>query len=179
MYHFRLYRTSSIFISPLLRESVCCEMVLNISNIQYMYRSNTGNYDHANRYYSYIFLQTDPPRTPTKLRRCWYFAAPHSYTPLSQISHLFLYILLHFNNTLTGAKNVVFVLDTRERCVNKQVENALDPFMGPALLQYDDVVFSPKDFTSLTSTGKSEKKVCCLFCCLYLAFVIFVSTLNI
>jgi sacsin len=55
------------------------------------------------------------------------------------------------------ARNVTFVLDKRSKCC--KLGNSLDPFMGPALLQYDDAVFLPKDFASLQKTGDSEKKV--------------------
>jgi hypothetical protein len=55
------------------------------------------------------------------------------------------------------ARNVTFVLDKRNQCC--KVGNAMDPFLGPALLQYDDAVFLPKDFASLQKTGDSEKKV--------------------
>jgi len=62
------------------------------------------------------------------------------------------------------ARNVVFILDKREQCCDmgtSALGRAMEPFVGPALIQYDDAIFLEKDFASLQYTGDSRKKVYC------------------
>ena len=58
------------------------------------------------------------------------------------------------------ARHVAFVLDKRKHATQGGLlDEAIRPFTGPALYQYDDAIFLPRDFKSLQNTGDSEKKM--------------------
>jgi hypothetical protein len=50
-----------------------------------------------------------------------------------------------------------FVLDTASYPENPVLVDGLSEFQGPALLAYNDAIFTEKDFASLTSLGDSKK----------------------
>lgn len=58
-----------------------------------------------------------------------------------------------------GARHVSFMLDKRESCMSgAAVPDSLKPFMGPALLQYDDAMFKAKDLPLSPSQATAARK---------------------
>lgn len=57
-----------------------------------------------------------------------------------------------------GATVVKFCLDCRHHPTARLLDARLAPFQGPALLVYNDAVFSDKDFTSISRIGDSVKR---------------------
>lgn len=57
-----------------------------------------------------------------------------------------------------GATRVAFCLDTRAHPTSTLVSAALAPFQGPALLAYNNAVFTQADFDSITRIGDSGKR---------------------
>jgi sacsin len=63
-----------------------------------------------------------------------------------------------YSVTLIDAKYAQrFVLDTTSYLERPVLVDGLSDFQGPALLAYNDAIFSEKDFASLTSLGDSTK----------------------
>jgi len=57
-----------------------------------------------------------------------------------------------------GASEVIFVLDCRQHGKNTVWSPELEKFQGPALLVYNNSIFTKKDFESIQSIGSSLKK---------------------
>ncbi|KAI0491374.1 hypothetical protein KFK09_025634 [Dendrobium nobile] len=56
-----------------------------------------------------------------------------------------------------GATKVVFCLDRRFHGVDSLLSSELSQFQGPALLAYNDAVFTEEDFVSISRIGDSKK----------------------
>ncbi|KAI9812928.1 MAG: hypothetical protein M1827_004446 [Pycnora praestabilis] len=56
-----------------------------------------------------------------------------------------------------GASRIKFVLDTRSHATSELLVPGLEGFQGPALLAYNDALFTDKDFGSLSTIGDSGK----------------------
>lgn len=56
-----------------------------------------------------------------------------------------------------GAKEVRFILDRSTHAVDQLIHADLAKYQGPALLAYNDAVFSDSDFDSLSRLGDSLK----------------------
>ena len=58
-----------------------------------------------------------------------------------------------------GASRIVLCLDLRDGASKGALPTkALDAYVGPALLVYNDAEFSERDFDSITSIGRSRKR---------------------
>ena len=60
-----------------------------------------------------------------------------------------------FNTNADGIQK--FVLDTSSHPNSPVLVDGLSDYQGPALLAYNDALFSERDFQSLTSLGDSQK----------------------
>ena len=60
-----------------------------------------------------------------------------------------------YNTNADGIQK--FVLDTSSHPDSPVLVDGLSEYQGPALLAYNDALFSKKDFQSLTSLGDSQK----------------------
>lgn len=57
-----------------------------------------------------------------------------------------------------GASRVAFCLDSRTHAASTLVSPGLAAFQGPALLAFNDAVFTPTDFESISRIGDSGKR---------------------
>lgn len=56
-----------------------------------------------------------------------------------------------------GARKLFFCLDRRFHGVDSLLSSELSQFQGPALLAYNDAVFTEDDFVSISRIGDSKK----------------------
>lgn len=56
-----------------------------------------------------------------------------------------------------GATNVCLCLDRRKHGTDSLLSNKLSQWQGPALLAYNNAVFSEEDFASISRIGDSKK----------------------
>ena len=56
-----------------------------------------------------------------------------------------------------GASEVHFYLDSRQHGTGTVISHSLDKFQGPALLAYNDAVFTEKDWQSIQDMQQSVK----------------------
>lgn len=59
----------------------------------------------------------------------------------------------------SGATRLAFCLDKRQHAAMSTLGPAMAPWQGPALLVYNNSVFSEQDFVSISRIGDSVKRV--------------------